>query len=84
LRINLRTLPPGDWIASFAGFFEAYAFVVLGFDPEAEELVIDIAEVGRMNGMGDVPPGFGDVDESDDGCCRIAKTKVLFRARRWH
>ena len=41
---------------------------MLGFEPDAEEFVIDIAEVGRMRGMGEVPPGFGDVDEIDDGC----------------
>ena len=44
--------------------------VVLGFDPEAEELVKDIAELGRMNGRGEVPPGFGkaEADEIEDGC----------------
>ena len=55
---------------------------MLGFDPEAEELVMDIAEFGRMKGTGDVPPGFGDVTEAEDGCCRTAKTKVLFTASR--
>ena len=65
-----------------AGFFEANAFVALGLDPEAEELVIDIAEVGRMKGIGEVPPGLGEVAESEEGCWRIAKTKVLFIARR--
>jgi hypothetical protein len=84
LRINLNTLPPGAWIANFAGFLVANAFVALGLEPEAEELVIDIADVGRMKGIGEVPPGLGDVDESEDGCWRMAKTKVLFRARRWH
>jgi hypothetical protein len=67
-RINLKTLPPGAWMANFAGFFKAKAFVALGFDPDADELLIDIAEVGRMKGIGEVPPGFGEVDESDDGC----------------
>jgi len=55
-------------MASFAGFLEANAFVVLGFDPDADEFVIDMAEVGRVNGMGDAPPGFGDEDEFEDGC----------------
>ena len=58
--------------------------MVLGLDPEAEEFVIDIAELGRTNGMGEVPPRFGDVEEIDEGCCRTAKTKVLFRASLRH
>jgi hypothetical protein len=56
-------------MANLAGFFVAYVlFVVLGFDPDAEEFVMDIADEGRMNGTGDVPPGFGDEIDSDDGC----------------
>lgn len=82
--ISLKILPPGAWIANFAGFLLVYPLLVLGFDPEAEELVIDIAELGRMKGMGEVPPGFGEGEETEDGCWRTAKTKVLFAARRWH
>jgi len=55
-------------MASFAGFLVVYAFDVLGFDPDAEELVTDIAELGRTNGIGDVPPGFGEVADVDEGC----------------
>jgi hypothetical protein len=41
---------------------------VPGFDPEADELVRDIAELGRMNGMGEVPPGFGEDNDIEEGC----------------
>ena len=41
---------------------------MLGFDPDAEELVIDIAELGRIKGTGDVPPGFGDLTDAEEGC----------------
>ena len=51
-----------------AGFFDPKALVVLGLDPDAEELFSDIAELGRMNGIGDVPPGFGDAAPNEDGC----------------
>jgi len=67
-------------MASLAGFLDEYALVVLGFDPDADEFVIDIAEVGLINGNGDAPPGFGDDINVEDGCCRTAKTKVLLRA----
>ena len=69
-------------MANFAGFFEAYAFVVLGFEPEADELPIDMAELGRAKGTGEVPPGLGEAAAVDEGCCRIANTKVLFKASR--
>lgn len=55
-------------MASFAGFLVLYASLVLGFVPEAEEAVIDIADDGRAKGIGEVPPGFGDVMELEDGC----------------
>jgi hypothetical protein len=68
LRISLKIFPPGACIANFAGFFVEKAFEVLGFDPEAEELVTDIAELGRMNGTGEVAPGFGEVTDAEEGC----------------
>lgn len=77
--MSLKILPPGAWIANLAGFLLEK---VLGFDPEADELVIDMAELGRINGIGEAAPGFGDVEGIEDGCCRMAKTKVLFTARR--
>lgn len=56
--------------------------VVLGLDPDADDAVIDIADEGRKKGIGEVPPGFGEDGESEEGCCRIAKTKVLLTASR--
>lgn len=85
LRIRRRILPPGVWIASFAGFFPPDA--VLGLDPLALDAVMLIAELGLANGIGLAPPGFEDgviADPAALGCCRIAKTNVLFSARRWH
>jgi hypothetical protein len=84
LRISRNTFPPGACMANLAGFRDDCPFVVLGFDPEADELVIDIADVGRMNGTGDTPPGFADALGSDEGCCRTANTKVLFNANLSH
>ncbi len=57
---------------------------MLGLEPDADEADIDIAEPGRMKGIGDVCPGFGEDVDTDEGCCRMAKTNVLFTARRWH
>ena len=57
---------------------------MLGFEPEAEELVIDMADVGRTNGIGEAPPVLGDAAANEDGCCRIAKTKVLLIASFSH
>lgn len=83
LRINLRIFPLGACMANFAGFFVVYALlVVLGLEPDAEELDTDMADEGRIKGMGDDAPGFGDPVETEDGCWRTAKTKVLLTARR--
>lgn len=80
--ISRRILPPGACMANLAGFVAAYVLVVLGLEPDAEDAVMDIADEGRKNGIGDVPPGFGEGEESEEGCWRTAKTKVLFTARR--
>ncbi len=69
-------------MANFAGFLVENVLVVLGLDPDAEDAVIDIADEGRINGIGEVPPGFGEDGDSEEGCCRTAKTKVLLTARR--
>lgn len=46
---------------------------------------IDMAELGRVKGIGDVDRcSIGDRQPGEDGCCRIAKTKVLLSARRRH
>ena len=42
--------------------------LVLEPEPDADELVIDIAEAGRRNGSGDTPPGFGDEIAVEEGC----------------
>ncbi len=57
-------------MASFAGFLLVYAFFPLGLEPDAEESVKDMAELGRMKGMGDVPPpvALGSAEEMEDGC----------------
>jgi hypothetical protein len=72
-RISLSISPPRAWmvnLASFlAGFSVAYvAFVMLGFDLDAEEFVLDIAYKGRVICTRDVPPRFGNEIGSDDGC----------------
>lgn len=59
--------------------------VVLGWLLLACELVIDIAELGRaIEGMGEVEPFCAPDEDAEDGCCRTAKTKVLFKASLAH
>ena len=41
---------------------------------------IDMAEVGRVNGVS----GVGETQVREEGCWRTAKTKVLFTAKRTH
>ena len=55
-------------MASFAGFFPATVpLAELGFEPPATDVVMLIAEPGRANGMGLVPPGFEDGVSADCG-----------------
>lgn len=77
-----------------APFPAADAAYVLGLEPAALELVMLMALAGRAKGMGLAEPGLegeamaakGEEDRpgGELGCWRMAKTKVLLRARRWH
>jgi hypothetical protein len=67
-------------MANLAGFFDEY---MLGLEPDADDAVVLMALPGRANGTGESVPRLG-VETIDEGCCRMAKTKVLFTARRWH
>ena len=92
LRIRRKILPPGVWMASFAGFRPPPPpLAVLGFDPLALEAVMLMAEPGRTKGIGLAPPGLDDgvmtdpgLPDRELGCWRTAKTNVLLRASRWH
>jgi hypothetical protein len=53
-----------------------------GLEAVDEELRLRelIAELGLAKGLGEIRPaccGFGDEEEVEEGCCRMAKTKVL-------
>jgi len=98
-------LPLGDWMANFAGLLlllllllwlpeEEEEEVLDGaekLDPAAETLMLLIALVGLVIGLGLAAPEWLPVDkalvgeEREEGCWRILKTKVLLATsfRHW-
>ena len=79
-------------MANLAGFLPLMVpLAELGFEPLMLDPFMLIADPGRINGTGLVAPGFEAGVSTDDaplpvalGCCRIANTKVLLSASRWH